>query len=82
MSNINLIICYIKNWIEDKIAYIVAILFIFVIATAIYGQADRDIKKAQEKGNRINRIETRLEQQMNYIHQPEDDVDNLYREVE
>ena len=57
MSNIDYIMQNIKNWFIEHIPYILAILFIFVMAIATYGQADRDIKKAQEKENRINRIE-------------------------
>lgn len=82
MSNIDLIICYIKNWLEDKMAYITAIFIVIVIAICIYGQANIDINKALEKENRINNIEITLQTQMNYIHELEADLDNLYRVVE
>lgn len=66
-----------KQWFKDHIPYIVMIFVVFIIAIAIYGQADRDIKAAQEKENRINNIERTLQEHMHYIEQLEDDVHEL-----
>lgn len=82
MSDIDLTIQYIKNWFKEHIAYIVAILFVLVMTICVYGQADRDIKRAVEKENRIDNTERTLQEQMNYIHELKADVDNLYRVVE
>lgn len=79
MSNINL---EIKEWFKSIYQYIIAILAVLVIAICIYGQADRDIKKALEKENRINVIEQRLTYQEQYMHKVQADIDNLYRVVE
>ena len=62
--------------------YIVTIVLVIVLIIFIYAVDYNNTKVEQEKKNRINRIETRLEQQMNYIHDLEADVDNLYRVVE
>lgn len=72
----------INKWLKENIAYIISILFVFIMAACIYGQADKNIKRETVKENRINNIESRLNEQMNYIHQLEADVDNLYRVVE
>lgn len=82
MSNIDLKIQYIKQWFKNQIPYITMLIIVYIIAILMYGQADRDIKTAQEKENRINTIESRLNEQMNYIHELEADVDNLYKVVE
>ena len=79
MSNIDLTI---KEWFKNTLSYIIATLAVLVIAICVYGQADRDIKKAQEKVNRINALEQRLTKQEEYIHQVQADVDNLYKVVE
>lgn len=68
--------------IKEKLKYIAIILFIIVLAILVYAQESFNIRIDQTKENRINSIEARLEQQMNYIHQLEADVDNLYRVVE
>lgn len=81
MSEIDQQIKDINNWFKDHICYIVAIIFVFVMAIAVYGQADKDIMRAREKENRINNIEMRLEQQMNYIHELVPAVDNLYEAI-
>ena len=57
--------------------YIVTIVLVIVLIIFIYVVDYNNTKVKQEKENRINRIETRLEQQMNYIHDLEADVDNL-----
>jgi peptidoglycan hydrolase CwlO-like protein len=72
----------IKQWFKDHIAYILMTIIVLIIAFALYGQADRDIKTVQEKENRINNIEERLTKQEHYMHQVQADVDNLYRVVE
>lgn len=69
MSNIDLII-------KDLFRYIVITFIAAVIGFLIYVQEYRESK------NEINNIETTLQTQMNYIHQLEADVDNLYRVVE
>lgn len=74
MSNIDYTI---RNWVKEHIAYIVAILFVIVMAICIYGQADRDIARALEKENRINNIEKTLQNHTHYIDKLEADVDNL-----
>lgn len=81
MSEINQTIKEINNWFKDHLCYILTIIFVFVMAICVYGQADRDIAKAREKENRINTIEMRLEQQMNYIHELVPAVDNLYEAI-
>lgn len=58
-----------RNWLKNNAIYIALIIFIILIAITLHGQADRDIKRAREKENRINNIETRLNEQMNYIHE-------------
>lgn len=72
----------INNWFKNHVCYIVAIVFVLVMAICIYGQANKNIMKAREKENRINTIEMRLEQQMNYIHKLVPAVDNLYEVIE
>ena len=67
-----------REFIRNMIILVIAILLIILIYAVDYNNT----KVEQEKKNRINRIETRLEQQMNYIHDLEADVDNLYRVVE
>lgn len=62
-----------KEFIKDMIILVIAILLIILIYVVDYNNTTIE----QEKENRINRIETRLEQQMNYIHDLEADVDNL-----
>lgn len=74
MSNIDYTI---RNWFREHITYIIAILFVFVMAICIYGQADRDIKKAVEQQNRINNIEKTIQNHTHYIDELVDDVDNL-----
>lgn len=63
---------------ENIVTIVLVIILIFVVYVSAYNNTTIE----QEKENRINRIETRLEQQMNYIHDLEADVDNLYRVVE
>lgn len=70
------------NWLKNNAIYIALVIFIILIAITLHGQADRDIKRAREKENRINNIEIRLDEQMNYIHELKADTDNLYRVVE
>ena len=82
MSKMSRIDYAIKQWFKDHIAYIVMLVIVFIIVFALYGQADKDIKTMQEKENRINTIEERLEEQMHYIHNLVPAVDNLYRVVE
>lgn len=79
MSEINQTIKDINNWFKDHIAYIVAIIFVLVMAICIYGQADKDITRVREKENRINNIEMRLTKQENYMHEVQADLDNLYK---
>ena len=67
-----------REFIRNMIILVIAILLIILIYVVDYNNTTIE----QEKENRINRIETRLEQQMNYIHNLEADVDNLYRVVE
>ena len=74
MSNIDYTI---RNWFKEHIAYIVAILFVLVMIISIYGQVDKDIKRAVEKENRIDNIEKTLQEHMHYIDKLEADVDNL-----
>lgn len=78
MSEISQTIKDISNWFKDHLAYILVILFVFVMAICIYGQANKDIMRAREKENRINTIEMRLNEYMNYIHELKADIDNLY----
>ena len=79
MSEIDRTIKDINNWFKDHMCYIVAIIFVFVMAIAIYGQADKDMARAREKENRINSIEIRLTKQENYMHEVQADLDNLYK---
>ena len=79
ISEIYQTIKYKSNWFEKHVAYIVAIVFVLVMAMCIYGQADRDIVRAREKENRINAIENRLIKQENYMHEVQADLDNLYK---
>lgn len=65
-----------RNWLKNNAIYIALIIFIILIAITLHGQADRDIKRAREKENRINNIETRLNEQMNYIHELKADENN------
>lgn len=81
MSEINQTIKNIKNWFKDHLCYIVAIIFVLVMAIAIYGQAGRDVERAREKENRINTIEMRLTRQEGYMHEVKADIDNLYEVV-
>lgn len=74
MSNIDYTI---RTWFKEHIAYIVAILFVIVMAICIYGQADRDIAKALEKENRIDNVEKTLQNHTNYIDKLEADVHEL-----
>ena len=74
MSNIDYTI---RNWFKEHIAYIVAILFVLVMTICIYGQVDKDIKRAVEKENRIDNIEKTLQEHMHYRDKLEADVDNL-----
>lgn len=74
MSNIDYII---RNWFKEHIAYIIAVIFVFVMAICIYGQADRDIAKALEKENRIDSIEKTLQEHTHYIEELEADVHEL-----
>ena len=48
--------------------YIVTIVLVIVLIIFIYVVDYNNTKVEQEEENRINNIETRLEQQMNYIH--------------
>ena len=79
MSEIDQQIKDIKNWFKDHLCYIVAIVFVFIMAICIYGQADKDIAKAREKENKISNIENRLTKQENYMHEVQADLDNLYK---
>ena len=79
MSGINQTVKDIQNWFKDHICYIVAIVFVFIMAICIYGQADKDIAKAREKENKISNIENRLTKQENYMHEVQADLDNLYK---
>lgn len=79
MSEINQQIKDINNWFKDHICYIVAIVFVFIMAICIYGQADKDIARAREKENKISDIENRLTKQENYMHEVQADLDNLYK---
>lgn len=81
MSEINQDLKDINNWFKNHVCYIVAIVFVLVMAICIYGQANKNIMKAREKENRINTIEMRLEQQMNYIHELVPTVYNLYEVI-
>lgn len=67
-----------REFIRNMIILVIAILLVILIYAVDYNNTIIE----KEKENRINRIETRLEQQMNYIHDLEADVDNLYRVVE
>lgn len=58
-----------RNWLKNNAIYIALIIFIILIAITLHGQADRNLAKAREKENRINNIEKRLNEQMNYIHE-------------
>ena len=82
MSEINQKLKDINNWFKEHLAYIVAIIFVFVMAITIYGQANKDIMRAREKENRINNIEMRLTKQENYMHQVQANLDNLYEVIE
>ena len=53
-----------REFIRNMIILVIAILLIILIYVVDYNNTTIE----QEKENRINRIETRLEQQMNYIH--------------
>lgn len=79
MSEIDQTIKDIHNWFKDHVAYIVTVIFVFVMAVVIYGQADREVL---EKENRINTIEERLQKQENYMHEVKADIDNLYEVIE
>lgn len=81
MSEINQQIKDVQNWFREHICYIVAIVFVFVMAICVYGQADRDIQEAREKENKINTLENRLTKQENYMHEVQADIDNLYEVV-
>lgn len=81
MSEINQWLKDINNWFKDHLAYIVAIIFVLVMAICIYGQANKDIMRAREKENRINSIEIRLTKQENIMHEVQADLDNLYKVV-
>lgn len=72
----------INNWFKNHVCYIVAIVFVLVMAICIYGQANKNIMKAREKENRINTIEMRLTKQENYMHEVQADLDNLYERSE
>lgn len=67
-----------REFIRNMIILVIAILLIILIYVVDYNNTTIE----QEEENRINRIETRLNEQMNYIHGLEADVDNLYRVVE
>ena len=82
MSEINQTIKEINNWFKDHLCYILAIIFVLVIAICVYGQADKDIAKAREKENKISNIENRLTRQENYMHEVKADIDNLYEVIE
>lgn len=62
MSNLDYTIQEIKHWIKDHISYIVVTLVLVIIAILVHGQADRDIKRAVEKENRLDRIEKMLQE--------------------
>lgn len=79
MSEINQTIKEINNWFKNHVCYILAIIFVLVIAICVYGQANKDIMRAREKENRINNIEMRLTKQENYMHEVQADLDNLYK---
>ena len=82
MSEINQTIKNIQSWFKDHLCYILAIIFVLVIAICVYGQADKDIAKAREKENRIDMLENRLTRQENYMHEVKADIYNLYEVVE
>lgn len=75
MSNIDLTI-------KEFFTCLIGVFAIIVIVLCVYGQANIDIKKAQEKENRIIELEQRVEKQRHYIDKLVVDVDNLYRVVE
>ena len=82
MSRIDQTIQDIKSWFKKHLAYITAIVFVLVMAIYIYGQADKDIKRAREKENRITSLENRLTIHENYMHEVKADIDNLYEVVD
>lgn len=61
---------------------ILTLITVIVLAVLVYALDYNDTKIEQTKETRLNTIESRLNEQMNYIHQLEADVDNLYRVVE
>lgn len=61
---------------------ILTLITVIVLAVLIYALDYNDTKVEKTKEARLDNIEARLEQQMNYIHELEADVDNLYRVVE
>lgn len=81
MSEINQTIKEINNWFKDHLCYILTIIFVFVMAICVYGQAGRDVERAREKENRINTIEMRLTRQEGYMHEVKADIDNLYKVI-
>lgn len=62
MSDIDYTIQEIKHWIKEHISYIVVTIILVIIAILVHGQADRDIKRAVEKENRLDRIEKMLQE--------------------
>ena len=60
MSEINQDLKDINDWFREHVCYILAIIFVLVMAVCIYGQASKDTQEAKEKENRINNIENRL----------------------
>lgn len=65
MSDIDYTIQEIKHWIKEHISYIVVTIILVIIAILVHGQADRDIKRAVEKENRLDRIEKMLQEYVN-----------------
>lgn len=61
---------------------ILTLITVIVLAVLVYALDYNDTKIEQTKETRLNTIESRLNEQMNYIHQLEADVDNLYRIIE
>lgn len=51
-----------KQYFKEHISYIVVTIVLVIIAILVHGQADRDIKRAVEKENRLDRIEKMLQE--------------------
>ena len=74
MSNIDLRIKEVREWIEKVIILLITVVLIILIYALDYRETAKE--------NIISNINQRLTQQEHYMHQVQADIDNLYRVVE